>query len=203
MFDVDNTLENIVLINSYNAILVGGNPWSVRHRIRSVYGCALRRGIFVDGCSDVGRIDNVHFHGHWWWSPEVGGAGDNPDGAFGLVNQYLLDNLEAFVFGRTDWEYVNNTFVSVSYTHLSALRDASNSAYVLDEIQNKLKVEIKIIPESQEALYAYSSVKNDPLLSVLPNSFAITDEMCIRDRPEWTSVYPMILLKALRSFKNE
>lgn len=116
MFDVDNTLENIVLINSYNAILVGGNPWSVRHRIRSVYGCALRRGIFVDGCSDVGRIDNVHFHGHWWWSPEVGGAGDNPDGAFGLVNQYLLDNLEAFVFGRTDWEYVNNTFVFIAKT---------------------------------------------------------------------------------------
>lgn len=64
---------------------------------------------------------------------------------------------------------------SIQLVGTSALRDASNSAYVLDEIQNKLNVEIKIIPESQEALYAYSSVKNDPLLSVLPNSFAITD----------------------------
>lgn len=116
LFDSDNTLENINLINSYNAILVGGKQWDVRHRIRSVYGCALRRGIFVDGCSDVGRIDNVHFHGHWWWSEELGGAPDNPDGTFGLVNQYMLDNLEAFIFGRTDWEYVTNTFVFIAKT---------------------------------------------------------------------------------------
>jgi len=54
----DNTVENVTLINSYDAILVGGGPdWNVRHRIRSVYGCALRRGILVNGCSDVGRIE--------------------------------------------------------------------------------------------------------------------------------------------------
>jgi len=28
-----------------------------------------------------------------------------------LVNDFMINNLEAFVFGRTDWEYVNNTFV--------------------------------------------------------------------------------------------
>ena len=27
------------------------------------------------------------------------------------VHPYLWQNLEAFVFGRTDWEYVTNTFV--------------------------------------------------------------------------------------------
>lgn len=117
MVNNDNTLENITLINSYNAILVGGTgpEWNVRHRIRSVYGCALRHGIYVDGCSDVGRVDNVHFHGHWWWSKEVGGAPDE-GGKLGLVNRYLMDNLEAFTFGRTDWEYITNTFVFIAKT---------------------------------------------------------------------------------------
>jgi len=113
----DNTVENITLINSYNGIRVGDCPeWNVRHRIRSVYGCVLRRGIYVNGCSDVGRIDNVHFHGHWWWAKEVGGAGDNPDGSLGPVNRYLQDNLEAFIIGRSDWEYISNTFVFIAKT---------------------------------------------------------------------------------------
>jgi hypothetical protein len=113
----DNTLENITLINSYNAIRVGDGPeWNVRHRIRSVYGCALRRGILVNGCSDVGRIDNVHFHGHWWWAKEVGGAPDLPGGGLGPVNKYLRDHLEAFIIGRSDWEYITNTFVFIAKT---------------------------------------------------------------------------------------
>lgn len=46
----DNTVENVTLINSYNGIRIGPEG-NVRHRIRSVYGCVLRRGILVDGCS--------------------------------------------------------------------------------------------------------------------------------------------------------
>jgi hypothetical protein len=99
----DNTVEDVTLINSYDGIKVGPEK-NVRHRIRSVYGCVLKRGIYVDGCTDIGRIDNVQFHGHWWWAKAVGGDEK-------LVNDYILGNLEAFTFGRTDWEYVNNTFV--------------------------------------------------------------------------------------------
>ena len=40
----DNTVENVTLINSYNGIRIGPEG-NVRHRIRSVYGCVLRRGI--------------------------------------------------------------------------------------------------------------------------------------------------------------
>jgi hypothetical protein len=99
----DHTVENVTLINSYNGIRIGPEG-NVRHRIRSVYGCVLRRGILVDNCSDIGRIENVQFHCHWWSAPEVGGAW-NP------VHKFMWENCEAFIFGRTDWEYVNNTFV--------------------------------------------------------------------------------------------
>ncbi len=117
----DNTVENVTLINSYNGIRVGPEP-NVRHRIRSVYGCVLRRGIFVDSCTDIGRIENVQFHCHWWSSPAVGGNWDR-------VFEYMWKNCEAFVFARTDWEYVTNTFVfpvAVGYHFIETKNGAMN-----------------------------------------------------------------------------
>ena len=99
----DNTVENVTLINSYNGIRTGPAN-NVRHRIRSVYGCVLRRGIYVDHCSDIGRVENCQLHCHWWSSPETGG-----DRA--LVYKYMIEHLEAFIFARTDWEYATNNFV--------------------------------------------------------------------------------------------
>lgn len=124
LYGSDNTLENVTLINSYAAIKVGPEP-NVRHRIRSVYGCALRYGISVDSCTDIGRIDNVQFHGHWWWDPSVGGNSD-------IVNKYMIDNLETFVFGRTDWEYVTNTFVfpcKIGYKFVQTASGACNGQF--------------------------------------------------------------------------
>ncbi len=99
----DTTLENVTFINSYNGIKVGPEP-NVRHRIRSVVGCVLRRGLFVDNCTDIGRVENVQFHCHWWSDAVTGGDGEK-------VMNYMVANLEAFVFGRTDWEYATNNFV--------------------------------------------------------------------------------------------
>ena len=99
----DNTVENVTLINSYNGVRTGPGG-NVRHRIRSLYGCVLRRGIFVDNCSDIGRVEDCQLHCHWWSAPETGGDWDP-------VYNYMIANLEAFVFGRTDWEYASNNFV--------------------------------------------------------------------------------------------
>lgn len=120
----DNTVENVTLINSYNGIRVGPEP-NVRHRIRSVYGCTLRRGIFVDNCSDIGRIENVQLHCHWWSSPEVGGNWD-------LVFKYMWKHLQAFVFGRTDWEFVTNNFVfptDIGYRFIQTKNGACNGQF--------------------------------------------------------------------------
>lgn len=124
LYGMDNTVENVTLVNSYNAIRTGPEP-NVRHRIRSVYGCALRRGIFIDNCYDIGRIDNVQIHGHWWWNKEVGGNSD-------LVNKYIIDHLEAFIFARTDWEYVTNTFVfpvKIGYHFIASEKGACNGQF--------------------------------------------------------------------------
>lgn len=100
---IDNTVENVTLINSYNGIR-SGPANNVRHRIRSVYGCVLRRGVFIDNCTDIGRVENCQFHCHWWSNPATNGAWDP-------VFKYMVANLEAFTFGRTDWEYMTNNFV--------------------------------------------------------------------------------------------
>ena len=121
----DNTVENVTLVNSYNGIKTGPAN-NVRHRIRSVYGCVLRRGIFIDACTDIGRIDNVQFHGHWWWAASVAGNSE-------IVNQYMIDNCEAFIFGRTDWEYVTNTFVfpvKIGYHFIATKDGACNGQFV-------------------------------------------------------------------------
>ena len=67
-----------------------------RHLIRNVQGQPLRRGIYVDAVYDVGRIENVHFNP--WWSVQP------------PVRDWMMANGEAFVIGRSDWQYISNTF---------------------------------------------------------------------------------------------
>ena len=121
----DSTVENITLINSYNGIRTGPTE-NGRHRIMSVYGCVLRRGILVDWTGDIGRIENVQFHSHFWANAAF-------HGNWNKVFTYMQQNLEAFTFGRTDWEYVTNTFVfpaKVGYKFIKTPNGACNGQFL-------------------------------------------------------------------------
>lgn len=91
-------------VNSYKAIDFG-SEWNELHYIRNCFGCPLKVGVHIDKCSDIGRIENVHFNPHYWARAEVEGIPDWND-----LRKYLFENLVAFEFARTDWEYVHNTF---------------------------------------------------------------------------------------------
>lgn len=124
----DNTVENITLINSYNGIKIGPEP-NVRHRIRSVYGCVLRRGLLLDNCSDIGRIENIQWHCHWWSSSQVGGKWDP-------VFEYMWKNCEGYIFARTDWEYVTNTFIfptAIGYHFVESKSGAMNGQLMMND----------------------------------------------------------------------
>jgi len=99
----DSTIENVTLINSYNGIRTGPTE-NGRHRLFHINGCVLRRGILIEGTGDIGRIENVQFHSHFWAHAAFAGNWQR-------VFDYMQRHLEAFIFGRTDWEYVHNTFV--------------------------------------------------------------------------------------------
>jgi hypothetical protein len=100
----------------------------------------LRRGILIDSCSDIGRIDNVQFHCHWWSSEKTGGD-------FAKVREYMWNNCEAFIFGRTDWEYVTNTFVfpvNIGYRFIETPRGKMNGQLCgvgADEAQRCMLIE--------------------------------------------------------------
>jgi hypothetical protein len=120
----DDTIQDITLINSYNGVRTGPEP-NVRHLVRNLFGTVLRRGIFVDACSDIGRIENVQFHCHYWSSAAFGGAWEP-------IYEYMWKNLEAFVFARTDWEYVTNTFVfptRIGYHFVKSAAGACNGQF--------------------------------------------------------------------------
>lgn len=127
-----NTVENVTLVNAYQGISVGAPGWSELHLIRNVYGCVLRRGIQVDGCSDIGRIENVHFNPHYW--QRSGHPSIPQDGKDHTMDTaaYMMANLEAFSFGRTDWEYCTNTFVfgaKVGYLFFKGKDGACNGQF--------------------------------------------------------------------------
>ena len=88
-------IVDVLLVNPYQAVDFGTHPCG-RHAIRGLNAMPLYRGIFVDKCFDVGRIEDVHLWPFWGYT----------DG----LKTFLRDNAEAFVFSRTDWEYVTNCF---------------------------------------------------------------------------------------------
>jgi len=84
---------DVELLNPYQGIDATENE---RHTIRSVCGQPLRRGIVVDQVYDIGRIEDVHFN-PWWSCSEA-------------VVKFMVTEGEAFILGKTDWEYMVNCF---------------------------------------------------------------------------------------------
>ncbi|MBN1418718.1 MAG: hypothetical protein JXP34_08065 [Planctomycetes bacterium] len=133
------TIENVTLINSYNGIAMGPGRNEL-HLIRNVFGCALRRGLLIDGCTDIGRIENVHFNPHYWMRADYPGTpgvwrGRGADGKQEVrhPNEYMQEHLEGFIFARTDWEYVLNTFVfgaNVGYRFIQTRNGAANGNFL-------------------------------------------------------------------------
>ena len=84
---------DVEMLNPYNAIDASDNE---RALIRNISGQPLRRGIYVNRIYDIGRIENVHWNPWWSMRPEV--------------IEWQKKYGEAFIFERTDWHYVHNTF---------------------------------------------------------------------------------------------
>jgi len=86
-------VTDVELLGSWNGINATG---AHRHYVARVQGHPLNIGVFVDATYDIGRLEDVHFNP--WFSCE------HP------FIEYQLVHGRAFVLGRSDWEYVFNTF---------------------------------------------------------------------------------------------
>jgi hypothetical protein len=108
------SVVDCLLLNPYQGLDLGSKP-SGRHYVRNLYGQPLRRGISVDKCFDVGRIENVHFGPFWNWDDKV--------------QAWQTANGEAFTFARSDWQYVQNAFCygyRVGYRFIKSADGATN-----------------------------------------------------------------------------
>ena len=89
------SIIDVLLINPYQAVDFGGRATG-RHYIRNLYGAPLYRGLFIDNCLDVGRVENVHFWPFW--------------GASGEAAEFRRKEGKAFIIGRTDWQHFTGCF---------------------------------------------------------------------------------------------
>ena len=123
------TVENITFVNAYKGIAFGPEVHELSN-VRQVYGCVLRMGVLIDNCWDISRVENVHFNPHYWLrsghpSRPQGGKGKKHPGM--QVAEYMNQNLEAFVFGKSDWQYCFNTFVFASKVGYKFIRTGSGA----------------------------------------------------------------------------
>ncbi|HOZ48729.1 MAG TPA: glycosyl hydrolase family 28-related protein [Candidatus Hydrogenedentes bacterium] len=93
---------DVTLVNPYKGIDFGTHPNEL-HFISGVFGQPLKIGIFVDKCTDIGRIENVHFNPHSW------GRAACPTATWETI-EYLKQNFVGFLIGKTDWEYMRDCF---------------------------------------------------------------------------------------------
>ena len=96
---------DLTLTNPYQAIDVGSR-WNELHLVRNVFACPLKIGIYIDQCTDIGRIENVHFNPNFWTRMAL-----KPGFPGGDIKAYLEKNLVGFKIGKTDWEFISNSFV--------------------------------------------------------------------------------------------
>ena len=96
---------DVTLTNPYQAIDVG-TRWNELHLVRNVFACPLKIGVYIDQCTDIGRIENVHFNPNFWTR-----MGLKPAFPGGDIKAYLEKNLVGFKIGKTDWEFISNSFV--------------------------------------------------------------------------------------------
>ncbi|NNM84849.1 MAG: hypothetical protein HKL96_03710 [Phycisphaerales bacterium] len=116
MLAANATVSNVELLNPWRGIRA---VKAHRHLIRNVTGQPLRTGILVDEIYDIGRIEDVHFNP--WWSHHHS------------VLEFMYRHGESFVFGRSDWEYVFNTFsfgYGIGYRFIEGKTGACNGNFL-------------------------------------------------------------------------
>eukprot|EP00118_Oscarella_pearsei_P005828 m.26768 g.26768 ORF g.26768 m.26768 type:complete len:456 (+) comp29501_c0_seq3:37-1404(+) len=103
-------VTDVECLNCFNAVRAVS---AARHYIARIQGQPINTGIFVDQTYDIGRIEDVH------WNPWYSNKKE--------FMAWQVLNGRAFVFARTDWEYVFNTFAfgyAIGY-HFTASKDGS------------------------------------------------------------------------------
>ncbi|MCP1136268.1 S-layer homology domain-containing protein [Paenibacillus polysaccharolyticus] len=100
------TVKNVTLVNAYQGIKIGPE-WNELHYVKDVYGTTLKTGIFLDFTTDIGRLEELHLSPDVWASSGLPGAPVRSQ-----LREYMIQQSEGIVMGRSDWEYMSNIHIS-------------------------------------------------------------------------------------------
>lgn len=107
---------DLQLLNPFNAIDASRNQ---RALIRNIHGQPIHIGVYVDVIYDIGRIENVHWNP--WWSYQT------------PVFEWQMKHGIGFIFKKTDWHYVLNTFCfgyNIGYLFAASKAGATNGNFL-------------------------------------------------------------------------
>ncbi|MDO8585985.1 MAG: glycosyl hydrolase family 28-related protein [Armatimonadota bacterium] len=110
---------DVNIVNPYEGIRLTN---AHRHLLRNVQGYPSWRGLYVDECYDIGRVENIHF-----WPFGIPYHTGDP------FSVWVNRNGTAFEFARTDWQYVTNTFAfgyGVGYKFSESEHGACNGQFL-------------------------------------------------------------------------
>ena len=98
------TLENVTLVNAYNGFY---SVPSELHYVSHSYMTALKTGIEIHVCTDIGRVENVRINPKYWANSGLPGSPSLEE-----VTAYTRANGTGFQMHRSDWEYVSHLHIS-------------------------------------------------------------------------------------------
>jgi len=99
------TIQYVTLVNPYQAIKIGPE-WNELHTIRNVFGTPLKAGIWIDTCTDIGRLIDVDFGPDWWGDSGLPGAPATLEDRKAL-HRFVRREGVAFEVRRSDWQYLH------------------------------------------------------------------------------------------------
>ncbi len=142
------TIENVTLVNAYDAIDFGTYHGEL-HYIKNVFGCILHKGVLIDQCTDIGRVEDVHFNPHYWARAGDETFNETPDAWHKLLAHVKADT-EGFIIGKTDWEYMVNCF-TIFNTHCWRFTNLGHGApnAVLTQCGGDISLNALLVEQSQ------------------------------------------------------
>ncbi|MFA6241044.1 MAG: glycosyl hydrolase family 28-related protein [Candidatus Hydrogenedentales bacterium] len=126
----NSAIVDVELLNPYNAIDASQNQ---RVLIRNVHGQPIHIGLYIDHIYDIGRVENVHWNP--WWSLNT------------PVFKWQMEHGIAFIFGKSDWHYVLNTFCfgyHIGYQFIETKSGVTNGNFLgigADNCQTAVSIE--------------------------------------------------------------
>ncbi len=98
------TVYNVTLVNPYQAFKTGPDGNEL-HTVKNVYGTPLKTGVWIDTCTDIGRVVDIDFSPRWWEDSKLPGAPESA-AAKKALRTHLRAEAVGVDMGRSDWEFL-------------------------------------------------------------------------------------------------